>query len=92
MRTLVTGGAGYIGKELVDELLNAGRDVTVLDVLLHGQSVDELTQRGVRFVEGDIRDPDARRAATSSCPCSRTSRPRASCPAASSSSTSSPPT
>ena len=63
MRTLVTGGAGYIGKELVDELLNAGRDVTVLDVLLHGQRVDDLTQRGVKFVEGDIRDPDARKAA-----------------------------
>src|SRR3954469_2126343 len=63
MRTLVTGGAGYIGKELVDELLNAGRDVTVLDVLLHGQSVDELTRRGVKFVEGDIRDPEARKAA-----------------------------
>ncbi len=44
MRTLVTGGAGYIGKELVDELLDAGREVTVLDVLLHGQRVDDLTQ------------------------------------------------
>ena len=37
-RTLITGGAGYIGIELVDELLNAGREVTVLDRLLHDQS------------------------------------------------------
>jgi nucleoside-diphosphate-sugar epimerase len=55
-RTLVTGGAGYIGLLVVDELLRAGRDVTVLDVLLHGQPAPS----GVRFVEGDIRDADVR--------------------------------
>jgi nucleoside-diphosphate-sugar epimerase len=60
MRTLITGGAGYIGKELVDELLQAGRDVTVLDVLLHGQTADDLREQGVKVVEGDIRDPAAR--------------------------------
>src|SRR5215510_1109824 len=64
-RTLVTGGAGYIGLLLVDELLASGRDVTVLDVLLHGQAerAEELRGRGVRLIDGDIRDPDARRAA-----------------------------
>src|SRR3954470_2765238 len=55
-RTLVTGGAGYIGLLVVDELLRTGREVTVLDVLLHGQAEPS----GVRFVEGDIRDPGAR--------------------------------
>src|SRR4051794_19137313 len=62
MRTLVTGGAGYIGMELVDELLDAGREVTVLDLLLHGQAerADELRERGVTVIEGDIRDPVAR--------------------------------
>jgi nucleoside-diphosphate-sugar epimerase len=61
-RTLVTGGAGYIGLLLADELLGAGRDVTVLDVLLHGQTerVRELRERGVEVVEGDVRDPQAR--------------------------------
>src|SRR3954454_24279364 len=65
MRTLVTGGAGYIGMELVDEFLNAGRDVTVLDVLLHHQTewAEALRRRGVLVVEGDIRDPEARQAA-----------------------------
>lgn len=64
-RTLVTGGAGYIGLMAVDELLAAGRDVRVLDVLLHGQDdhAQELTSRGVELVEGDIRDEDARRQA-----------------------------
>src|SRR4051812_13623075 len=62
MRTLVTGGAGYIGMELVDELLGAGHEVTVLDVLLHGQDdrAHELRERGVTVIEGDIRDPVAR--------------------------------
>jgi nucleoside-diphosphate-sugar epimerase len=61
-RTLVTGGAGYIGMPLVDELLSAGREVTVLDVLLHGQDghADALRERGVRLVTGDVRDPEAR--------------------------------
>ncbi|MDA0171296.1 SDR family oxidoreductase [Solirubrobacter taibaiensis] len=61
-RTLITGGAGYIGIELVDELLQAGREVTVLDRLLHGQTdrADELRERGVTVVEGDIRDTVAR--------------------------------
>jgi nucleoside-diphosphate-sugar epimerase len=60
--TLITGGAGYIGMLLADELLGAGREVTVLDVLLHGQSehAEALRDRGVRLVEGDVRDPEAR--------------------------------
>ena len=62
-RTLVTGGAGYIGMMLADELLDAGRDVTALDVFLHDQRAHARTleERGVRVVEGDIRDADARR-------------------------------
>ena len=61
-RTLITGGAGYIGIALVDELLQAGREVTVLDRLLHGQTdrAQELRERGVTVVEGDIRDTVAR--------------------------------
>jgi nucleoside-diphosphate-sugar epimerase len=60
--TLITGGAGYIGMVLAQELLQAGREVTVLDSLLHGQHdrAQELAALGVRLVEGDVRDPDAR--------------------------------
>jgi len=36
-RTLVTGGSGYVGIKVVEEMRRTGRDVRVLDVLLHGQ-------------------------------------------------------
>jgi len=59
-RTLVTGGAGYIGRLVVEELLAAGKDVRVLDSLLHGQSpVADAAELQV----GDVRDPEARRRA-----------------------------
>ena len=35
--TLVTGGSGYIGALLVEELREHGHEVRVLDSLLHGQ-------------------------------------------------------
>jgi nucleoside-diphosphate-sugar epimerase len=64
-KTLVTGGSGYVGALVVQELKEAGRDVRVLDVLLHGQ--DELAAgqeaAGVQVIRGDIRDGDARRTA-----------------------------
>jgi nucleoside-diphosphate-sugar epimerase len=63
--TLLTGGAGYIGMLVTDELLGAGRQLTVLDVLLHNQrrGADDLRERGIRVVQGDVRDPEARAAA-----------------------------
>jgi nucleoside-diphosphate-sugar epimerase len=64
--TLVTGGAGYVGSVVVDELLARGRSVRVLDALLHG-SVSSLLQpwgnERFQFVRGDVRDPAARRQA-----------------------------
>jgi nucleoside-diphosphate-sugar epimerase len=59
---LVTGGAGYIGAPLCEELLGSGRAVRALDVLLHGQTqiAEQLERSGVALVRGDIRDGDAR--------------------------------
>lgn len=64
-KVLVTGGAGYIGALLCDELLDSGRDVRALDVLLHGQEdiAAGLESKGVEVIRGDIRDEDARRRA-----------------------------
>ena len=61
MRTLVTGGAGFIGSHLVNRLVDDGRDVVVLDVLesqVHGSGSTALPP-DVTFVEGDVGDPAA---------------------------------
>ena len=62
---LVTGGAGYIGALLCEELLESGRRVRALDVLLHGQDdiAENLESMGVEVVRGDIRDEHARSSA-----------------------------
>ena len=62
MAVTVTGGAGYVGSAVVDELLAAGRPVKVLDSLLHGQEdiASELEAKGVEVIRGDVRDADAR--------------------------------
>ena len=58
-RVLVTGGAGFIGSNLVKALVANGCDVTVLDNLSSGHraNVDPFPQ--VRFIDADIRDSDA---------------------------------
>ena len=59
---LITGGAGYIGLLASERLLAAGRDVTVLDSLLHGQVelAERLEEAGARVLRGDVRDSAAR--------------------------------
>jgi UDP-glucose 4-epimerase len=61
MRTLVTGGAGFIGSNLVDALLARGDQVTVVDDLSTGrrQNLDEALAGGATLVEADIRDREA---------------------------------
>jgi UDP-glucose 4-epimerase len=56
-QALVTGGAGFIGSHLVDELVASECRVTVLDNLStgHRRNLDHLDDR-IDFVEGDIRD------------------------------------
>jgi UDP-glucose 4-epimerase len=63
MRALVTGGAGFIGSNLVDALLERGEEVTVVDDLSTGrrENLDGALSRGARLVEADIRDASALR-------------------------------
>jgi UDP-glucose 4-epimerase len=55
---LVTGGAGFIGSNLVDALLARGDEVTVVDDLSTGrrENIDAALTRGATLVEADIRD------------------------------------
>jgi UDP-glucose 4-epimerase len=58
MRALVTGGAGFIGSNLVDALLARGDEVTVIDDLSTGrrQNLEQALGNGAELVEADIRD------------------------------------
>src|SRR5437899_5058500 len=63
-RVLVTGGAGFIGSHLADELLTRGYEVRVFDSLseqVHGITREQphYLNSEVEFVQGDVRDPDA---------------------------------
>jgi UDP-glucose 4-epimerase len=56
MRVLVSGGAGYIGSVVVEELLSDGHDVIVFDNLSKGH--ESSITVGAHFVRGDLRDAD----------------------------------
>jgi len=65
VRALVTGGAGFIGSNLVGLLLAEGHDVTVLDDISSGY-VENL-HPDAAFVRGDVTDRDAVLTAMSGC-------------------------
>jgi UDP-glucose 4-epimerase len=60
VRTLVTGGAGFIGSNLVDALLARGDEVTILDDLSTGRlkNLEAALAAGAILIEGSIADAD----------------------------------
>jgi UDP-glucose 4-epimerase len=60
MRALVTGGAGFIGSNLVDALLARGDEVTVLDDLSTGrrENLEAAGAGGAELLELDVREGD----------------------------------
>jgi UDP-glucose 4-epimerase len=55
VRAVVTGGAGFIGSNLVDALVDRGDEVTVVDNFASGKR--ENLNGGARLLEHDIREP-----------------------------------
>lgn len=52
---LVTGGAGYIGCQLVPALLDAGYPVRVFDIMFYGDAGLASVRDSIEVIEGDIR-------------------------------------
>ncbi|MCK9870871.1 UDP-glucose 4-epimerase GalE [Nocardiopsis dassonvillei] len=66
MNVLLTGGAGYIGSHTAVELLEAGHEVVVVDLLSNSHEealrrVERITGRTVAFHRADCADPEAMR-------------------------------
>jgi len=64
MRALVTGGAGFIGSHIVEELLRAGASVRVFDNFSSGKRENLVAFQGdLEIQAGDLRDAEAIKAA-----------------------------
>jgi len=61
MRCLVTGGAGFIGSNIVDALLARGDEVAVIDNLATGRlaNLEQARRAGAALHELDVRDTEA---------------------------------
>lgn len=57
-KALVTGGAGFVGSNLVDALVDEGAVVTVLDDLFTGQKKNICRLKDIVFIEGTVTDYD----------------------------------
>jgi len=70
VRYLITGGAGFIGSHLVEHLVAAGDDVTVLDDLSSGRRANLAAVRGqIRFIRGSVTDLNTCRRAVERVDC-----------------------
>jgi dTDP-L-rhamnose 4-epimerase len=63
-RVLITGGAGFIGSHLADQLIGQGHDVTLFDLLhpqVHGPErlAPDYLNPAAHLIQGDVRDPAA---------------------------------
>jgi len=53
-KIFITGGAGYVGSVLTPYLLNKGYEVTVLDLMLYGDTLNK--NKNLNIIKGDIRN------------------------------------
>ena len=64
---LVTGGAGFIGSHLTEELVRRGHQVRVADSLITGKRTNLDHIKGVELLEGDLADVEFAHAAVKGC-------------------------
>ena len=57
-KILVTGGAGFVGSNLVDRLVEEGANVVVLDDLFTGRKENISNFDSIEFINGSVNDPD----------------------------------
>ena len=72
MRALVTGGAGFIGSHLIDELVDAGYELKIIDNLSSGDLnliSHQIEAGNVEFVQGDLTVLDDEMQATKNIDC-----------------------
>jgi UDP-N-acetylglucosamine 4-epimerase len=69
-KLLITGGAGFIGSNLIERFLNNNNEVVCLDNLSTGYKKNItpfLNEKNFQFIEGDIRNLDTCKKATQGC-------------------------
>jgi len=69
-RVCITGGAGFIGSNLADRLIDQGVEVAIIDNFRTGRRefvAGALTRPGVRLIEGDVLDMDSLEDAFAGC-------------------------
>jgi UDP-glucose 4-epimerase len=57
-RVVVTGGAGFIGSHLVSQLVEAGNEVVVIDILLRGNKIPHDVFKKIEFHKVDVTDKE----------------------------------
>src|SRR3989338_9158320 len=68
MKILVTGGAGFIGSNIVERLVQEGHEIVVLDNFALGRMENlSAVKNSITLVKGDIRNEDDVNAAAEGC-------------------------
>lgn len=66
-KILITGGAGFLGRNIARGLAGAGHDVVVLDNFLFGEKPVDIADKNIEWVVGDVQDQASMSAAADGC-------------------------